>query len=59
MHCNFANTQFRGDLDVKMGDQIITQVMKVKYMESIILFDRMVKLMMMSNIKSKLGGVSG
>ena len=36
MHCNFANRQLRGDLDVKLGDQIIPQVTKFKYLGSII-----------------------
>ena len=37
MHCNFANIQRRGDLDVKLGNQIIPQVTKFKYLESILL----------------------
>ena len=36
MHCNFANIQLRGDLDVKLGNQIIPQVTKFKYLGSVI-----------------------
>ena len=35
-HCNFANRQLRGDLDVKMEDQIIPQVTKFKCLGSVI-----------------------
>ena len=35
MHCNFANIQLRGDLDVKLGNQIIPQVTKFKYLGSV------------------------
>ena len=30
MHWNFANRQLKDDLEVKLGDQIIPQVMKFK-----------------------------
>ena len=57
MHFNFANRQLRGDLDVKLGDQIISQVTKFKYLESIIRQDDEID--QMSIIEFKLGGVSG
>ena len=36
MHCNFANIQLRSDLYVKLGNQIIPQVTKFKYLGSVI-----------------------
>ena len=39
MHCNFANNQLRGNLDVQLREQIILQVTKFEYLGSIIHYD--------------------
>ena len=60
MHWNFVNKQLRCNLNVKLGDHIIAQMTKFNCILGIyILYDKMMKLMMMSIIESKLSGVSG
>ena len=53
MHCNFANKQLWGDLDVKLGNQIIPQVTKFKYLRSIIWQDGEIDVNVNHKIQSK------
>lgn len=57
MQCNFANRQVSGDLKVKLGDETISQVKKIKYLGSNYT-KKMVRLMVISIIEFELDGIS-